>query len=152
MFLFGVFLMFGILTIYGVSLSNIDVKGTTSEAAQVELETQLADATGECAQAQRQLALLNNQPGREDEVEALERQISGLDERIALLEIGQGGVEAFSEEVISDAVDREGNVVTGTQFINLSTGWERLDYGIQEIRENPHLALYKLQANFYKFS
>lgn len=34
MFLFGIFPMFGILTIYGVSLSNIDVVDVTTEAAQ----------------------------------------------------------------------------------------------------------------------
>jgi len=151
MFLFGVFLMFGILTIYGVSLSNIHVAESANEAAQGELETQLADAREELARLNRQLAVLNGQPGRQGAVETLEGRIFSLNARIVGLEVGRGSVEAFTEEIVTGE-DSDGNAIASTQLNNFETGWERLDSGIEKIQENPSLALYKLQANFYKFS
>lgn len=152
MFLFGVFLMFGILTIYGASLSNLNVEDATNEAAQGELETQLTEAREERAQLNQQLTVLNSQAGSQDEVETLEDRIFGLDARISGLEIGQDSVEMFSWDSIFGGVVIDGNSATEDRIINLQTGWDRLDDGFQKIQENPSLALYKLQTNFYKFS
>jgi hypothetical protein len=44
------------------------------------------------------------------------------------------------------------NFVRGDNGETLRTGWARLDHGIEKLNENPGLALYKLQANGYKFS
>jgi hypothetical protein len=58
-------------------------------------------------------------------------------------------------------VDRELRVIADAQPIfrseesgsfQMKTGWSRLDYGIEKAQKNPGLALYKLQANSYKFS
>lgn len=152
MFLFGVFLMFGILTIYGVSLSNINVDNVTTEAAQGQLDSQMADAREARTRLDRQLAVLNSQPGRAEDAAVLQERINDIDDRIAGLGIGQEGVDAFTEGVIAGGIDDEGNPATENQIINFRTGWDRLDNGIQKIRDNPSLALYKLQANFYKFS
>ncbi|MGP1281470.1 MAG: DUF3667 domain-containing protein [Parasphingopyxis sp.] len=147
MFLFGVFLMFGILTIYGVSLSNIDVENVSTEAAQGELESQIATARAERAELGRQLAVLESQPGRQADAAALRQRIDDVDARIEGLDIGQDGVETF----ITGGVDADGNPVEN-RGIDFTTGWDRFDYGVRKIRDNPSLALYKLQANFYKFS
>jgi hypothetical protein len=152
MFLFGVFLMFGILTIYGVSLSNIDVGDVTTEAAQGQLDTQLTTTREARTRLDRQLVVLNSQPGRAEDAAALQERIDDLNDRIEGLQFGQDGVAAFTEEVVSGGVDSDGNPVSENQIINFETGWDRLDYGITKIRDNPSLALYKLQANFYKFS
>ena len=50
-----------------------------------------------------------------------------------------------------DGVDEDGNSVED-QNVNFTTGWDRPDYDIAKIEDNPGLALYKLHANFYKFS
>lgn len=152
MFLFGIFLMFGILTVYGVSLANIDVNRVTAEAAQEELESQISDAQDERSRLARQLVVLDSQPGREADAAALRQRIGDLDDRIAGLDVGQDSVDVITEGVIVGGVDSDGNRASENELGNLRTGWARLDYGIQKIRENPTLALYKLQANFYKFS
>lgn len=50
-----------------------------------------------------------------------------------------------------DGVDEDGNSVED-QSVNFTTGWDRPDYDIAKIEDNPGVALYKLHANFYKFS
>ncbi|WP_299326190.1 DUF3667 domain-containing protein [Parasphingopyxis sp.] len=149
MFLFGVFLMFGILTVYGVSLSNIDVGDVSTEMAQEELENQIAIAREERSRLDRQLAVLESQPGRAADADALRTRIENIDGRLEEFDIGQEGLDAIIGEEIGPV---DGNSSGTNDLRNLQTGWDRLDYGIQKIQENPGLALYKLQANFYKFS
>ena len=155
MFLFGVFLMFGILTIYGVSLSNIDVDGVSTELAQEEFENQIANAREERARLDRELAVLESQPGRQADADALRTRIQNLDGRIEELDIGQAGMDVVLSSTIGEntgPVDGNGNPTGTNDLRDFRTGWERLDYGLEKINENPSLALYKLQANFYKFS
>lgn len=155
MFLFGVFLMFGILTIYGVSLSNIDVDNVSTELAQEEFENQIANAREERARFDRELAVLESQPGRQADADALRTRLENLDGRIEELDIGQAHLDTVISSTTGEnagPVDGNGNP-TGTRDLrDFRTGWERLDYGIEKIGDNPSLALYKLQANFYKFS
>jgi len=133
MFLFGVFLMFGILTVYGVSLSNIDVDNVSTEAAESHLDNQMVNARAELAGTMRQIAIAESQPGGDVRLPELERDAARLEEIIA-------GTET-SQEVLG---------FSGVELPN--TGWARLDSGLAKINDNPNLALYKLQANFYKFS
>jgi hypothetical protein len=155
MFLFGVFLMFGILTIYGVSLSNIDVDNVSTELAQEEFENQIANAREERARLDRELAALESQPGRQADADALRTRLENLDGRIEELDIGQAHLDTVISNTTREnagPVDGNGNP-TGTRNLrDFRTGWDRLDYGIEKIQDNPSLALYKLQANFYKFS
>ncbi|MEM8696988.1 MAG: DUF3667 domain-containing protein [Pseudomonadota bacterium] len=151
MFLFGVFLMFGILTIYGVSLSNIDVDNVSTEMAQEELENQITRAREERNRLDRELAMLESQPGRQADVAALRQRIDNLDGRLEEFDIGQEGLDAIVGET-ANPVDGNGNPTGTYDLRDFQTGWDRLDYGIRKIQENPSLALYKLQANFYKFS
>ncbi|RED17691.1 uncharacterized protein DUF3667 [Parasphingopyxis lamellibrachiae] len=146
MFLFGVFLMFGILTIYGASLSNIDIGDRPAvvdvDAARAHINTQMAEVQAEREAVDRRIAIAGSQPGQRARLAELAQEAAALDERIAEMEFGQDSLELIGGPA------GEANI-SGT---NISTGWARLDYGIQKINENPGLALYKLQANFYKFS
>ncbi|MGJ8537419.1 MAG: DUF3667 domain-containing protein [Parasphingopyxis sp.] len=146
MFLFGVFLMFGILTIYGASLSNIEVGNRPAvvdvDAARAHINTQMAEVQAEREAVDRRIAIAGSQPGQQARLAELEQEAAALDERIAGMEFGQNSLELIDGPTGAASI-------SGT---NISTGWARLDYGIQKINENPGLALYKLQANFYKFS
>ena len=140
MFLFAVFLMFGILQIYGVSLSSLDTTGGNGafsmEVARERVASELEEAREDRERVAADLAdgdLTEEQAAAEyTEIDA---RIAEFEERaVALERIGELG----------------GNFrVADTGF---TTGWERLDRGIEKINANPGLALYKLQANGYKFS
>lgn len=135
MFLFAIFLMFAVLQIAGVSLSNVHLGEGANPAlgtAERQVVTQLREAHDRRAAFARgeRVTLENGQPAT---LEALDREIAGARERV-------------------DAVQE---LRTGTgRFINsdFDTGWPRLDKGLEKFNENPSLALYKLQANGYKFS
>ena len=133
MFLFGVFLMFGILTIYGASLSNIDLNNVSAEAAEGHLDNQITNARAELAGTMRQIAIAESQPGGAARLPELEQDAERLEEIIAGIETSQQAL-GFTDLELPN------------------TGWARLDSGLAKINDNPNLALYKLQANFYKFS
>lgn len=152
MFLFAIFLMFAVLQIYGLSLSNIDVSASSPR-------TGIAQAT---ASVESRLAALREQrerlvtkAARENTLPAAERRkaqpgrsaaerIATADAQIAELERGQEILRAAATQFSE----------TGVRFSSgmRSTGWKRLDKGIEKLNENPGLALYKMQANGYKFS
>ena len=129
MFLFSVFLMFAVLSIYGVSLTELEVSGGQVRQG---LETARSDVTRELAETRaRRTAAVGTARVR------LDREVVQLEEQLAAIGRVQGGAGEF-------------------QFIGgrgaRSTGWARLDQGIRAFSENPSLALYKLQSNGYKFS
>jgi hypothetical protein len=137
MFLFAIFLMFAVLQIFGLSLSNLDMRSNSVvrqnlDVARQEVVRDLRDAHDRrAAFARGQRVLMKD--GQPATLEALNREIAGAQER-------------------ADAV---GELATGTgRFINANfdTGWPRLDHALEKFNENPGLALYKLQANGYKFS
>ncbi|MBC2778674.1 DUF3667 domain-containing protein [Parasphingopyxis marina] len=155
MFLFAIFLMFAVFQIYGVSLSNIDVDSVSTELAQEEFENQIANVREERARLDRELAVLESQPDRQADADALRTRLENFDGRIEELDIGQRHLDTVISSTTGEnvgPVDGNGNPTGTNDLRNLSTGWDRLDYGIEKIRENPSLALYKLQANGYKFS
>ncbi|MDQ8756061.1 DUF3667 domain-containing protein [Sphingosinicella sp. LHD-64] len=137
MFLFSIFLMFAVLQIFGLSLSNLDMRSSevvqrNMNVARQEVVRELREAHDRRAAFARgeRVVLKNGQPATLD---ALDREIAGAQE----------GVDAVQE------------LSTGTgRFIDadFDTGWPRLDHGIEKFNQNPGLALYKLQANGYKFS
>ena len=127
MFLFSIFLMFAVLQIFGLSLSSLDF----------EIDEQgRADIRREHVETNRQLAAARAQRRAANGAAA-----ATLDRRIAELSRNERSLEAAERLT---GFDRDGPATR--------TGWARLDHGIQKIRENPQLALYKLQSNGYKFS
>ncbi|WP_162806648.1 DUF3667 domain-containing protein [Sphingosinicella terrae] len=139
MFLFSIFVMFAVLQVFGLSLSNLDVMqsgaiqqsiGVARDGATRELR-EAHDRRAAFARGERVLQA-NGQPATLD---SLNREIAGAREQLdAIVELGSG---------TGRFVD------TGT---DLDTGWARLDKGLEKFNDNPGLALYKLQANGYKFS
>jgi hypothetical protein len=130
MFLFSVFLMFAVLAIYGVSLTNLEFSGGQARQG---LETARANVTRE----------LNETRARRDAL-APGAARTRLDRQVAEFETQVAGID----QVRNGA----GNFSIGGDGRARSTGWPRLDHGIRKISENPGLALYKLQSNGYKFS
>jgi hypothetical protein len=129
MFLFSVFLMFAVLSIYGVSLTNLEVSGARMRQG---LEAARVDVTRELNEARARRDALARGAARA----RLDREVAQIEEQLA-------------------GIDRVRNGTTGFQLGEggaRSTGWPRLDQSIRKINENPSLALYKLQSNGYKFS
>ncbi len=123
MFLFSAFLMFAIFAFFGLSLSNLDGPESFMAFPRSTIETQLEEARADLETADG-----------ESDLAALKRRVDGLETELV----------EFDESV------------SGMEFTlvneDFKTGWGRLDYGIEKLNENPGLALYKLQANGYKFS
>jgi hypothetical protein len=136
MFLFSVFLMFAVLSIYGLSLSNLEnVPGGVRqglETARMETVRQLNEARTRRATLARG-GTVRHEDGRVASVAELEREIADAQEEVA-------------------AIDRLRAGKTLPTGLRATTGWSRFDKGLEKAAENPALALYKLQSNGYKFS
>jgi hypothetical protein len=128
LFLFTIFIMFAVFQIIGLSppaeLGLPDDLAAEVSAAQRQAEERRT-------QVARELATL---PADDPQRGALQGRLDALDGEIS-------GMEAARH-----APDRLEGLDT------IETGWKRLDKGIHKARRNPGLALYKLQANSYKFS
>jgi hypothetical protein len=125
LFLFSIFTMFAVFSIVGLS-PPAEVGGQAQFAAGLEkaLKDNLEDQ-GELAEERAELK--PGDPGR-----------SEIGQKIADLKLDEARLRALMP-------------VAGNQQ-STHTGWKRLDKGIEKARKNPGLALYKLQANSYKFS
>jgi hypothetical protein len=138
MFLFSVFLMFAMLSLYGLSLTSLDINSDGRARQGLEVaRTQVARELAEARQARD--ALARGTPAR---VEGRIVTPAQLDRRIADLQEQSTGITRL-ERGMATLMTPEGGA---------RTGWERLDHGIAKFSENPSLALYKLQSNGYKFS
>jgi len=136
MFLFSIFLMFGVLSIYGVSLTNLNVDLDSETRANVERSH--AQVVRQLTAARAERAALDASGVPRDA--ARNRQIGALDRRIAGLRRQERSLEATE------------SFTSAAQGGRLKTGWARFDHGVDKFSENPGLALYKLQSNGYKFS
>ena len=140
MFLFSVFLMFAVLSIYGLSLSSLDINTNSQirqgmEQARAELAEELAElARDRAAVARGEVVRHRGQPQSRAQVDA---RIADTRSSLAELDRVRAGTARLR---------------LGGEVNTMRTGWPRLDYGLQKINENPSLALYKLQTNGYKFS
>lgn len=137
MFLFAIFLMFAVLQIFGISLSNLDAR--SSDVVQQNLGVARQEVVNELREAHDRRAAFGRgervlrENGQPATLDSLNREIAAAQEQVdAIEQLGRG---------------------TG-RFINsdFDTGLPRLDKGLEKFNENPGLALYKLQSNGYKFS
>jgi hypothetical protein len=131
MFLFSVFTMFAVLQIMGIS-----PPAEVGTPARLQSELQQA--------RQRVERNLTKAQSDRAKAEAGSGEARRLDQRVQEL---QGELDGFS--AIAPTLGAAGNT---DNDLKLQTGWKRLDKGIEKARGNPGLALYKLQANSYKFS
>ncbi|HST36822.1 MAG TPA: DUF3667 domain-containing protein [Allosphingosinicella sp.] len=129
MFLFSIFLMFATLSIFDLSLSNLDVQFDGDTRTEIVLRHN---------QIRQQLTAAQTERAR---LGASDPRRTALDRRIAALSRDERSAEA-AERFAQAAASGE----------PVQTGWSRLDHGIKKFGENPGLALYKLQSNGYKFS
>lgn len=129
MFLFSVFTMFAVLQIMGIS-----PPAEVGTADQFRSSLSFARDNTERSLTEARAARASVQPGSE-RAQQLDRRIAQLSSELSEL----NRVPAALSESTSGG-------------INFTTGWKRLDKGIEKANKNPSLALYKLQTNSYKFS
>lgn len=140
MFLFSVFLMFAILQVYGVSLANLqDVPAGARGVAQQGLQVAQQEVDSQVESARARLEA----HARGDIVRHDDGRVASESELRAALS------DAQEEAQVIARLRTGAPTATGT---GIKTGWDRLDKGFEKLNENPGLALYKLQTNFYKFS
>ncbi len=130
MFLFGVFAMFAVFQIVGLSVPS-DIEG--SEGIAQGMASAEKEIRGQVVDLEKQLAEL--EPGDPEK----ER----LDEELVQARAALNGVTTGKSFTGAMARDPDFKV----------TGFDALDKGIiKKWQQNPGLMLYKLQANAYKFS
>ena len=129
LFLFTVFLMFAIFSVADIGPDTAEFRNTSSDigSALDEERRDLADH-------------------QKDRREALaKRDAAKLRDADDGIRDTQAGIEALNRYLAASKGDTS-QVVGGT------TGWKRIDDGIKKLNSNPALAIYKIQANAYKFS
>lgn len=134
LFLFSIFLMFAMLSMFGSHLeAPPDVQENIQKESAIEVRTQREELAVDLAEIDRKIAAAR----------AAGRDTTDLErEKVAV-----SGVLRFMEGGPSVLTGRSGQL-----FGNANTGWKRLDKGIAKAGQNPNLLLYKLQTNAYKFS
>jgi len=135
LFLFSVFLMFGVFQLVGLSppsdFGDVNINSRVSnDPAQLHKQLDgLRQARGELADGNPAAPILDNQ------IAAIERRMAN-----------QTRAARGEPEVLAQSEDGKSRITAQR------TGWAFLDHGIDKWRENPGLMAYKLQANSYKFS
>lgn len=141
MFLFSVFLMFAVLSIYGLSLASLDIRNNVQiQRGMQEARTEMVDDLNELRDDRAAVARgeVRRHRGAPQSLPQIDARIAGLQHDLSEM-----------DQVIAATQRLQ---VGGDNSTGFRTGWPRLDYGLQKINDNPSLALYKLQSNGYKFS
>lgn len=136
LFLFSIFTMFAVFQIVGLT-PPADLGLPMSEGAQasiVKAEKQLLDDRKEALED-----IAGYKPG-DTRIARRQREIAGIDQQL------RGITEAKRAAAVAE---RSGIKV---KYDKVDTGAAWLDHGIEKMRKNPSLMLYKLQSNIYKFS
>ncbi|RJF90488.1 DUF3667 domain-containing protein [Sphingomonas cavernae] len=134
LFLFSVFLMFAVLSIFGSHLeAPADVQKDVTGRGAVEVKLKRDEIAAELAEIDRRIADARAAGRDTGDLEREKATVSGV------VRIVEGGPTVLA--------DKSGQLIG-----NARTGWTRLDKGIAKAGENPNLLLYKLQTNAYKFS
>lgn len=130
-FLFSVFTMFAVLSILGIAPpAEIGNPGAQGIAA---VQGTRNDIYATIAEARKDIADSDSSP---NEVARAKRSLADAQRELQRL---KGAEQLF-------------DATSGMGDSKVNTGWTRLDHGIEKASKNPGLALYKLQANSYKFS
>jgi hypothetical protein len=129
LFLFTLFLMFALFSVVGIGLDSAELRNSGADVRAALAEER------EDLKALRDARELAVKEGNGAEVKQADKAIRGAEAAIVSLDRYL-------------AVSENG----GTQIVAARTGWKRIDEGIKKLNENPALALYKIQANAYKFS
>ena len=131
LFLFTVFLMFATFSVLGPR----DLAGGLAKGWQVavpKLEQQRAEGAAELARLGRERAA----------AAAAGRPVAPFDRRIA--------ERRADDAALIRLMDKVGPPSAGK--VDIHSDWDWLDRGLEKAKENPGLALYKVQSGAYKFS
>ncbi|MFL6578394.1 MAG: DUF3667 domain-containing protein [Povalibacter sp.] len=169
LYLFTVFLMFAVIGSIGGGHSgqnntNINFVTPDSKEAKDELAASLSEMDQEIASTRAKLA----KPGLDaDERADLEDDLTSIQSsRDAVAAVASGDLSKLTSAGRASAAkkqqgaeakaatDEDGQIVSPNT--NINTGWSALDdrlrAGVQEIKENPRLLIYKLKTYGYKYS
>jgi hypothetical protein len=131
LFLFSVFLMFATIHTFDGELEVPNRTAATPKQI-AEVDKQIDDATAKLKQAEA------------DHV----HKPAGIPDGDLIA--ARSVLRSFQVARATMAPGKDGK--SGGTFKEVNTGWQMLDKGIEKARENPGLALYKLQSSAYKFS
>src|SRR4051812_29667695 len=131
LFLFSVFLLFATIHTFN---GELEVPSRTAATPKqiAEVDKEIAEATARLKQAEADNAHKPSNIPDGDLIAA--RRV----------------LKSFQVARTTMAPGKDGK--RGGTFKEVNTGWPMLDKGIEKARENPGLALYKLQSSAYKFS
>lgn len=137
LFLFSIFLMFAVFQVAGITTPT-DFEDVTVDKAKLEQAGNAAhkQTADQRARLEAERKALSTGSPRAAEIE---QELADLDKADGLV----GAVENFAVE------DKAGG---GWKITGEPSGIPLLDKGLAKWGKNPGLMLYKLQANFYKFS
>ncbi|MFN2099694.1 DUF3667 domain-containing protein [Altererythrobacter sp. MF3-039] len=137
LFLFSIFLMFAVFQVAGITTPT-DLQPQGIDAAQIDEAATTLHERSDAARTELTAQLTQLDPSDPKYAE-IEQQLDELDEAEDFIE----GAEKF---VLAESEDGE------LKLTGKLTGVDWIDSGLRKWVENPSLMLYKLQANFYKFS
>jgi hypothetical protein len=151
LFLFSVFLMFGVFGTIGGPFGSANTLQASSEAARdIQRETGALDARIAGLEEQRTALVAAGRPAN-----AVEAQLAALrNERQAIATAQHLAAPAAPAAPVAPAAGsgRGGRVVTNWSDLNVDTPWPWLNHAVEHVQENPSLFAYKLQSSAYKFS
>ena len=142
LFLFSVFLMFGVFSSVGGPFS-MTTNPQAMEESRRDMDRELADRGVVIARLEQQRGALAAQG----------RPTTAVDAQLESLRAEQAMV-GTAARIQSAATHGDASAANGIDVrdLNVNTGWPRLDGAVRHAAENPALTLYKLQSNAYKFS
>ena len=135
LFLFTVFLMFGVISAFAGHLHAPQISAANKGKSVAQIRTEHGQRVAQRADLTRRLALARANHAPEAQIDSLDAERDQVDQEIDGLEWAQG-------------------VFSGGDFtaVGFRTGWQPLDDAIKRANENPNLLLYKLQSSAYKYS
>ncbi len=97
----------------------------------------------------------------------IEQELAKIDEKLAVADLSPANAASLADQrailaqtaaILGVGKDKAGGEAKGQpqkenrNILNLETGIDFVDHGLQKAKDNPGLMLYKLQANAYKFA
>lgn len=133
LFLFSVFLMFAVISLFGGHLETGAMESPDRARTIAALDAQAGKARAELATVE---SALRAAKAAGADTRELDDRREALNATIATTTVASAGISASG----------------APESLNLKSRWPTLDHGIQKAWKNPNLLLYKIQTNAYKFS
>ncbi|WP_128891161.1 DUF3667 domain-containing protein [Erythrobacter sp. HKB08] len=166
LFLFSIFLMFAIFQLAGITAPT-EIKGNQAEQLRELAISEVTRLEAKQDELNAQLAEGDLEPGERQqlqvELQQVERELEGIasaQEEIPFLagvtEAADKADEPAAEEPTPDSEERDTVIdLSEDKTAKMTVGSSDVAFveaAVDKWRKNPGLMLYKLQANFYKFS